>query len=68
MNKAVKIEGMMCPNCAKHVEEALKALGADVKVVLEENKAYLTNTTLSDDQIKMAIDLAGYTVVEIING
>ena len=68
MNKIVTIDGMMCNNCAKHAEDALKALGADVKVVLEEKKAYLTNTSLTDDQIKLAIDQAGYTVVEIING
>lgn len=68
MNKTVLIDGMMCPNCAKHVEEALKALGCDVKVVLDEKKAYLTNTSLTDEQIKLAIDQAGYTVVEIVNG
>ena len=68
MNKVVTIEGMMCNNCAKHAEDALKALGADVKVVLDENKAYLTNTNLTDDQIKLAIDQAGYTVTEITNG
>lgn len=68
MNKVVIIEGMMCPNCAKHVEEALKALGVDVKVVLDEKKAYLTNTSLNDEQITLAIDQAGYTVKEIING
>ena len=68
MNKTVVIEGMMCGNCARHVEEALKALGCEVKVVLDEKKAYLTNTSLTDEQIKLAIDQAGYTVVEIING
>lgn len=68
MNKTVVIDGMMCCNCAKHVEEALKALGCDVKVVLDEKKAYLTNTSLTDEQIKLAIDQAGYNVVEIING
>ena len=68
MNKVVTIEGMMCNNCAKHVEEALKALGAEVRVALDEKKAYLTNTSLSDDQIKLAIDQAGYTVIEITNG
>ena len=67
-NKTVVIEGMMCGNCARHVEEALKALGCEVKVVLDEKKAYLTNTSLTDEQIKLAIDQAGYTVVEIING
>lgn len=68
MNKVVTIEGMMCNNCAKHVQEALTALGADVKVVLEEKKAYLTDTSLTDDQIKLAIEQAGYTVTEINNG
>ena len=68
MNKVVTIDGMMCNNCAKHAEDALKALGADVKVVLDEKKAYLTDTNLTDDQIKSAIDQAGYTVTEISNG
>lgn len=68
MNKVVLIEGMMCKNCAKHVEEALKALNAEVEVNLEENKAYLTDTSLSDEQIKTAIEQAGYTVTEITNG
>ena len=68
MNKVVTIEGMMCVNCARHVKEALEALGAEVRVELEEKKAYLTNTSLSDDQIKLAIDQAGYTVTEIVNG
>lgn len=68
MNKVVTIDGMMCSNCAKHVEEALKALGCDVKVALDEKKAYLTNTSLTDEQIKLAIDQAGYSVLEIVNG
>lgn len=68
MNKIVKIEGMMCEKCAKHAHDALSALGADVRVELSENKAYLSNTTLTDEQITLAIDQAGYTVVEIING
>lgn len=68
MNKTVTIEGMMCHNCERHAKEALEALGADVRVVLEEKKAYLTNTSLTDEQIKLAIEQAGYTVTEITNG
>ena len=68
MNKTVTIEGMMCNNCVRHAEEALKALGADVKVVLDEKKAYITNTSLTDEQIKLAIEQAGYSVSEIVNG
>lgn len=68
MNKTVLIEGMMCEKCAKHAKEALSSLGAVVEVNLAENKAYLSNTTLSDEQIIQAIEEAGYSVVEIING
>ena len=68
MNKIVTIEGMMCEKCAKHAHDALSALGANVRVELNENKAYLTETTLTDEQITLAIDQAGYTVKEIING
>ncbi|MBQ6334115.1 MAG: copper-translocating P-type ATPase [Erysipelotrichaceae bacterium] len=67
MNKTVNIDGMMCVHCAAHVQEALQNLGAEVKVSLEEGKAYLTNTALSDDQITQAIEDAGYEVTGIVN-
>ena len=67
MNKTVKIEGMMCQHCVAHVTEALKALGGDVEVSLEEGKAYLKNTALTDEQIKNAVEEAGYEVVGIEN-
>jgi len=54
-------------HCVAHVEEALKNLGADVRVSLEDKKAYLNNTALSDEQIKDAISSAGYTVTDITN-
>ncbi|MBR5341311.1 MAG: copper-translocating P-type ATPase [Erysipelotrichaceae bacterium] len=65
MNKVVTIEGMMCEKCVAHVAEALKALGAEVKVSLEEGKAYLNDTGLTDQQIKEAVTEAGYNVVAI---
>jgi Cu+-exporting ATPase len=67
MNKTVSIDGMMCMHCVAHVEEALKSLGAEVKVSLEEGKAWLTDTALSDEQITQAIEDAGYTVTGIVN-
>ena len=67
MNKTVKIEGMMCMHCVKHVSDALKDLGAEAEVSLEEGTAILKNTSLSDDQIREAISDAGYEVTEIIN-
>ena len=67
MNKTVKIDGMMCMHCVKHVSDALRDLGADADVSLEEGTAILKNTSLSDDRIRQAISDAGYEVVEIIN-
>ncbi len=67
MNKTVKIDGMMCMHCVKHVSDALKEIGADAEVSLEEGTAVLKDTLLSDDQIKEAVSNAGYEVIEIIN-
>ena len=67
MNKTVKIDGMMCMHCVKHVSDALKEIGADAEVSLEEGTAVLKDTSISDDQIKEAVSNAGYEVIEIIN-
>ena len=67
MNKTVEIEGMMCKNCAKHVNDALTSLGCDVNVSLEDKKAYIKNTSLDDETIKGAIEDAGYEVKRIVN-
>ena len=39
MKKTVKIEGMMCQMCVKHVKKALEALDPAVEVSLEKNCA-----------------------------
>ena len=69
-NYSVKIDGMTCAACVKSVTSALsKVPGIDAKsvsVVLKENKASLTVTedkADSADQIKKAIESAGYKVV-----
>jgi copper/silver-translocating P-type ATPase len=67
MNKTVTIDGMMCQHCVKHVTDALTQLGADAVVSLEEGKAFLKDTALSDEQIIDAISNAGYTVTKIEN-
>lgn len=68
MNKTIKVEGMMCKNCVKHVKEALEALGCEVDVSLEDKAAYVKNTSLDDATLTSAIEDAGYEVKEIING
>lgn len=64
MKKTVKIEGMMCQNCVKHVTKALAALDPAVEVSLESNSAVLS-ADVADEAIKAAVADAGYEVVGI---
>ena len=64
MKKTVKIEGMMCQMCVKHVTKALSALDPEVQVSLE-NKCATLDAAASDDAIKAAVTEAGYEVVGI---
>ena len=57
--KVVNVEGMMCKNCKKHVEEALEKLNIDFEVSLEEKKAYI-KSEIEDDRVIKAIEDAGY--------
>ncbi len=67
MKKKILIEGMSCGHCVKHVEEALNEIGAkDVSVSLEGKSASL-DTSASDEEIKNAVEDAGYDVVSIEN-
>ena len=62
----VQIKGMMCEHCVAAVTRALQELGdvENVRVVLEEKRAYL-NGTVSDTDIRQAIQAAGYKVTKI---
>ena len=64
MKKTVKIEGMMCQMCVKHVKAALTALDPEVEVSLE-NKCATLGAEVSDDAIRAAVADAGYEVVGI---
>lgn len=62
MKKTVKIEGMMCQMCVKHVKAALSELDPEVEVSLE-NKSATINVNVSDAAIAAAVKEAGYEVV-----
>ena len=64
MSKTVKIEGMMCQNCVKHVKKALEALDPAVEVSLEK-KCATVDANVDDAAIKAAVTDAGYEVVGI---
>ena len=65
----VHVKGMTCPSCAASVERELKALPhvASVSISLRENTATVITKdgqSLPKDQIKRAIEKAGYSVDE----
>jgi Cu2+-exporting ATPase len=63
MTKTLKIEGMMCGNCEKHVKKALEALEGvtEAKPSHEKNEAVVEfSAEVSDDIISAAITEAGY--------
>lgn len=63
--KIVKIEGMMCQNCVKHVQKALDTLGLTAVVSLDTHSATIENPTVSDEAIIKAIVEAGYKVTKV---
>lgn len=68
-DKIVKVEGMMCANCQKHVAEALNAIKyVEAEVNLEAGEAYLQvfNNDVTDTMIQEAVEQAGYKVTNII--
>lgn len=69
MTKEISINGMMCPNCEKHVRKALESLegvSEVTKVSYEENIAVVeTVGNVSSDVIKAAVEEAGYEFVSV---
>ncbi len=63
----LKIEGMMCQNCVKHVKKALEALPVEsVEVDLDKHEAMVTTVSpLNDEIFTNAVSEAGYKVVGI---
>lgn len=63
--KTVKITGMMCENCVKHVTEALNTLDSVVKVnvsLKDKNAVIYSNNEVEDKKIIEVIKKAGYNV------
>lgn len=67
MNKyTLKVKGMMCGNCVKHVEKALSSMNGvnDVSVDLEHEEARVeTSVEIKMDEFKKVIEEAGYELV-----
>ncbi len=70
MTKKIAIEGMSCQHCVSHVKEALSELNGvtSVEVNLEGKSAVIeASGEVKDEDIKFAVDDAGYEVVNIEN-
>lgn len=61
------VEGMSCSHCSMAVTNALKELAGvtNVNVDLGSKKVEVEGENLVDDQLKEAVEEAGYDVVEI---
>lgn len=63
MEKELKVNGMMCVNCQKHVHDALTAMAgvSSVDVNLEKGTAKVTaDRDIPQDEFKKVIEEAGY--------
>ena len=65
--KVVVVEGMTCEHCKNRVEKCINEIdGAAAKVNLKKGEAVVSLAKdVSDDQIRMVIEKAGYGVVDI---
>lgn len=67
MKKEIKIEGMMCQHCQKHVSDALNGLSETSAIVDLENNMATVETIQDDQTLTSAVEKAGYKVVGIKN-
>lgn len=65
--KTVKISGMHCDHCVSSVTAAINKIdGAVAKVNLKKEEAVVSyDRQISDDEIRNAVEDAGFTVVSI---
>lgn len=68
MTETVKIEGMMCMMCEKHVKEGLEAVDGITSAAASHEKGTAVITTskdVSEEAVKKAVEEAGYKFVSI---
>ena len=67
MQKVIKIEGMMCPMCEKHVKNALESLEGVTAVPNKDTKEAVVTLTkeVSNETLKQVVEAAGYKVLEV---
>ena len=69
MNKiTLKIDGMMCPMCEAHMNDAVRK-SFEVKKVVSSHKdkqtVILTDTEINDSELKAVVEKTGYKLLGI---
>jgi copper ion binding protein len=72
MKKKLFIEGMSCMHCVKHVHDGLMEVNgvSNVNVDLQGKNAvveFKNEANITDEQLKAAVEDAGYDIVSIEN-
>jgi copper chaperone CopZ len=67
MKKVIRIDGMTCHNCVRHVKEALSEIDgiSNIDVNLEEGTATIECVDIDENLIRNEIEDFGYQVVSI---
>ena len=65
MEKKIMIEGMMCQHCVAHVSKALNGLPGESASVDLEGKCATVSGPATDEELRKAVEDAGYQVVSI---
>ena len=70
MNKiTVKIDGMMCGMCEAHISDTIRRAFPEAKKVKASRKhgeaTFVSESEISEDSIKKAIDDTGYTFISV---
>ncbi|MBC7950311.1 MAG: heavy-metal-associated domain-containing protein [Rhodospirillaceae bacterium] len=60
MSKTYRVTGMTCGGCARSVETAIKAVAPEAGVVIDLANAKVSVEGASDEQVKKAVDDAGF--------
>ncbi len=67
-NKRIRIDGMVCDNCAARVANALNSLeSVNAKVNRSRGEAVVKlGKSIEDEELKATVENLGYKVVEIL--
>jgi copper chaperone len=66
MSATYHVTGMTCGGCARSVESAIKSVAPEAKVTVDLGTASVTVENASADQVRKAVDEAGFTFLGVV--